>query len=314
MTAELSAKTFLLLGDGRDTLSQRVAEALSHHGHQVIVTRDPLAAPFVLSWHVHSDRHADVWAWARADGHAPALDGVLVRSSGGPTESEGWDPTDLAYVRAEAHAALLAWLWGLRCPVINQYSADLWVRPQRSYPEWQRLFTECALPAADILVTNEIDRARAFAARSGQHVTYMPLTSWSRYAITTSEHWMELAKLLDHVPVCLVAGPPQPSTYGTVVGRRIVWDHQVHADVRALEPGLLRLADRLGVDLIQVEIALTQAGVRCILGDVYARLERHDDTGQQAVVDAIVELLEHDRRAARPPLPPEALFLAGCSR
>jgi len=310
-----SAKTFLLLGDGRDTLCQRVAETCARRGHHVILTRDPLAAPFVFSWHVHSDRDADVWTWATAEADTPALDGVLVRSSGGPIEPEGWDLTDFAYVQAEAHAALLSWLWSLRCPVVNQYGADLWLRPQRSYPEWQRLFAECALPAPDVLVTNEIDQARAFAARTGQGVTYMPLTSSSRYAITTSEHWRELAKLLDHMPVCLIAIPPRSSTYVTVVGRRTVWDHDVHADVRALEPGLLRLADRLGIDLIQVEIALTREGVRCILGDVNPRVERHDDRAQQAVIDAIVELLESGRRAARPPLPPEALSLAAeCSR
>jgi hypothetical protein len=97
-----------------------------------------------------------------------------------------------------------------------------------------------------------------------------------------------------------------------------VWDHDVHADVRALEPGLLRLADRLGIDLIQVEIALTRGGVRCILGDFNPRLERQDDTAQRAVTNAIVELLENGPRAARPPLPPEAFRLAGspaeCSR
>ena len=47
------------------------------------------------------------------------------------------------------------------------------------------------MPAPDILMTNEIDHALAFAARTGQGVTYVPLTSSSRYAITASEHWME---------------------------------------------------------------------------------------------------------------------------
>ena len=74
--------------------------------------------------------------------------------------------------------------------------------------------------------------------------------------------------------------------------------------------GPVELAGRLGIDLIQIEIALTREGVRCILGDVNPRLERHDEMAQQAVIDGIVELLENGRRGARPPLPPEALALA----
>src|SRR5437764_172377 len=61
-----------------------------------------------------------------------ALRGVLVRGRSEPISSDGWEPGDLAYIREEIQAALLAWLQSLPCPVINRFTADLWFRPQRS--------------------------------------------------------------------------------------------------------------------------------------------------------------------------------------
>jgi len=305
-------KTFLLMSHSQDAVSQRVAQGLGLRGHRIILTSNAVAAPFLLSWRLQSDPGDDTWVWREASSAAaPTIAGVLVRSAGGPSDPENWDPHDLFYAQVEAQAALLAWIWSLPCLVVNRCSADLWFRPQRSYPEWQALFAECGLPRVSLLVTDEIDAARDFGVQSRGHVAYVPLTSSNRYPITSPTDWLELAKLLDHVPVCLMAIPRQASMYATIVGRQVVWDQDVPADARALDGGLLTLAERLGVDLMQVDIVATHEGFRCINVDIYPVLHRHDSATQETVVDALIDLLEGGRPAVGPLRPPEVRAFVG---
>ena len=41
------------------------------------------------------------------------------------------------YVYAEKEAALLGWVWGLSCPVINRYPPELWFEPIESLDFWR---------------------------------------------------------------------------------------------------------------------------------------------------------------------------------
>jgi hypothetical protein len=233
---------------------------------------------------------------------------VLVRGHGGPVDATGWDPRDLEYARTETQAALIAWLWSLSCPVVNRPSADLWFRPNLSYAEWHAAFQRCGLPVSPLCYTNRIDAAREFAQRWHGRAIYLPFTSPSRYPISSARDWDELARLAARFPVCVTA-PAERSVHATVVGESVVWGGCDGAlDVGVLEPGLLRLADSLDLDFVQIEIALTADGLRCICATPHPLLERHPD-GEQVLADELVRLLERGSRRMRPG-PPELRRLA----
>jgi hypothetical protein len=43
---------------------------------------------------------------------------------------------DAKYLYAEKEAALLGWIWSLRCPVVNRYTPELWFGPGDSLAYW----------------------------------------------------------------------------------------------------------------------------------------------------------------------------------
>jgi hypothetical protein len=307
--AAARAGTLLLVGYVEDLCCRLVAQAVGPLGYDIVVTADPLAAPFSLHWRFGTEAVDDVPAWGDADGASRDVAGVLVRASGGPATVEGWAPKDLAYTRTESQAALIAWLWSLPCPVINRPRTDIWFRPHRPYPEWHELFRRCGLPTLAICVTNSIETAHDFSARSGGATTYSPLTSSSRYPITEPRHWQDLAKVVAHVPVCLMESGLGRSTHATVVGGYVVWNEGAPGEAIALEPALLHLGDELGLDLVQVEIAVGSAGPRCITADPYPVFERHDARAQAALTARLVDLLCAGRRAAGRIRPPEVRHL-----
>jgi hypothetical protein len=302
-------KRFLLIGDTQDATCEMVATALERLGHIVILTATPLAAPFSLRWRITNGRKGDVNAWGGVDIDSQDIAGVLLRPSGGIVNPDGWNPKDLAYMQTETQAALIAWACDLKCPVINRPSADLWFRPQRTYVEWHWQFIQCKLPVVERLcVTNDIDEARAYALHWEGRATYAPLTSPSRYSITEPRHWDELAKVIAHVPVCLLPPTIGRSTYVTVVGDEVVWDQNVAFDGSVLEPGLVLLARVLRLDFIQVELATGPSGVNCITADPYPLVERHDSAAQSAIVANLVDRLQGDQPSLQT-LPPEVINL-----
>jgi hypothetical protein len=286
---------YVLIGYPGDRCCELAGRALRQRGYEVHFAVDPFADPLVFRWILETTRSESALSLpGGAELKASALRGVLVRGPGGPASADGWTTKDLAYVQAEAHAALIAWLWSLDCPVVNRPTADLWFRPQRPYPEWRQLFEECELPALSVQITNDLNTARRFAEPWGGTAVYAPLTSTSRYPITTPGQWSELARVLDHVPVCLLEPWEEPSTRVTAVGGRTVWNQRSAispADRAALGPALTRLATRLGLDAVQVEVAPGPRGPRCLAAEICPILELHDDQAQMAIVETLVELL-----------------------
>ena len=299
---------FLLIGHATDSVCRLVGEALDALGCEVIRTAAPLAAPFALGWRIDTDPCCDARTWRDADRLPRQIAGVLVRSSGECIDPDRWDPLDLAYVRTETQAALIAWLWSLPCPVVNRPGADLWFRPSHSYSEWHERLARCGLPVAPVCYTNEIGVARDFAAQWAGRATYVPFTSPSRYPLATAHDWDELARLVSYVPVCLIA-PASHSTHATVVGDRVVFDREDAGAIGALEPGLVRLARELELDFVQVEIAIGSSGPHCVKADPYPVVERHDAAARSTIVARLVELLLDDARIHRTG-PPEARRLA----
>lgn len=284
----------LLLGDPGDLCCRAVRDALESRGFSTHSTANPLVEPSRFSWRLDTDRSGSSLAW---DGQPPVPDdeiaGVLVFSAGW-IDGSGWQLGDLSYVQSEAHAALLAWLWSLACPVVNRCPPAVWYRPQTPLLSWHGLLRREGLPTLETLVTSVEREARAFArslaADGVEGVVYAPLTTDARYLVTSEEDWRGLTALQRITPVCLSAPHGDVET-ACVVGEHVVCDAGASAEIIRLEPALRRFARATGLAVVELALAPTSSGVCVVAVETRPHLERFGAAAQAKIVDGIVELL-----------------------
>jgi hypothetical protein len=302
----------LLLGHPHDPCCASVRSALGALGCESRIVANPFAHPARLSWRLDTDRSESRLAWdedaALGD---DAIEGVLVRDVGW-VDPAGWQPADLAYAQAETQAALLGWLWSLRCPVVNRYPAATWYRPQLSILAWRSTLVRCGLPAPEAIVTNDDDEARAFGRRvataEASGVVYRPLTSDTSYLIADDRDWRGLAAMQRRAPVHLTGPHARPHS-ACVVGESVVWDDapppRIAALREALEPALLRFAAAARLTFVEIVLA-DVAGAPCVVAvEHHPRFERFGEAARDAIVAALAHLLTAGR-AARGALAPSA--------
>ncbi len=285
---------YLLFGDPRDPCCRGVSRALDARGFRSRILSNPLLGPFRFSWRLDSRRSV---SRLLPDGELPLPDGgisgVLVRHAGW-IDPAGWSPEDLPYVQAEMHAALLAWLWSLSCPVVNRYPASVWYCPQAPLLTWYGMLRRSGLPTPETLLTNVEPEALAFrrrlAARGVPGAVYGPLTSPVRYLLTDDADWSRLAGMQRCAPVSLAA-PHSTVHSGCVVGDTVVWDGSTPAEMRALEPGLRRFAAAAGLAFVEVVLAATAEGPSVVAVEPYPRFERFGDAARDGIVEGLVRLL-----------------------
>jgi len=284
----------LLLGDPGDACCQRVRSALEVLGCSSQVIANPLAHPSRLSWWLETERSRSTLT---SNGQKPLrdeeIDGVLVLGAGW-IDPSGWRPDDLTYMQSETHAALLAWLWSLQCPVVNRYPPAIWYRPQAPLLSWHGLLQRSGLQTLRTLVTNVADEARAFgrllAADGPDGVVYGALTSEARYLVTSEDDWRRLAALQRVTPVCLSA-PHGEAQRICVVGDRVVWDGDPAPKTIGLEPALREFATTAGLACVELALAPTAQGVCVVAVETQPRLEHFGDCARKDIVGGLAELL-----------------------
>ena len=300
---------YLLLGDPRDSLCEAVHASLVVGGYEARIVANPLAEPLRFAWRLGTLTSTSLLTWE--DGTRvldTEITGVLVRSPGGIV-ADGWDPDDLAYIQTETHAALLAWIWSLDCPVINRYPAALWHRPDMPLLFWQPKLAQSGLRALHSLVSNVEREARAFGSVPGEETVYAPLTAEARYRLASDDHWSELAAMLCFGPVHLMQVSMAPHS-ACVVGPQVVWEGTPPADSDRLEPALTRFAALAGLIFVEITIASTADGIRIAAVDPYPRIEHFGCFARNEIVAGLVRQLTgefgsrqirtHDPTARRP--------------
>ena len=292
----------LLIGDPQDSCCVNVRDALEASGHPTRIISNPLVYPSRLEWRLNNEQSASRLVWEE---EPPVLDdhiaGVLVRNIGW-VDPIGWQKDDFTYMQAETYAALLAWLWSLRCPVVNRYSSSIWYNPQTSLLSWQRLLRRCGLPTLETLLTNVEQEARAFGRSLAQEgvagVVYAPLTSPVRYLITGDKEWSGLAAMQSYAPVCL-AYPHGQAQSVCVVGEHVVWEGEPSPETAMLEQPLRRFAALAGLAFVELALALTPKGVCVIAVEPHPHFERFGDAARQQIVEELVYLLTAEERSSQ---------------
>lgn len=288
----------LVLGHPDDSCCAGVLAKFRARGLPARLLPDLLAPPARLVWHLDD---AGLDSRLALDGLTPeTISSVLVRDAG-RLDPAGWDFADHAYMQAETQAALLAWLAGLPCPVINRASAALWYRPRMPMLAWRPLLRRAGLPTPETLLTNDPAKARDFGRRleadGAGGAVFTPLTEDGAWLVTGSD-WSGLAALQELAPVCLTE-PHGPAQSACVVGDRIVWDGAPPPEAGVLAPSLLGLAEAAGLTLIEVAVAPVRRGRAVVLVEPLVRLDRFHAPARERILDALVGLLTGEAAGVR---------------
>ena len=212
----------------------------------------------------------------------------------GVLDGQGWDPADLAYMQAEYHAVILAWLAGLACTVINPPDPARWYGVGAPILAWRSLLHGAGLRLPEVLVTSDSDAARAFRSRlDGDGVggaVYIPLTGAAGYLLGDDEAWGRLQALQERTPVCLTE-PHGPVTLACVVGDEVVWDGPLHPEAADVEPALLRFAATARLTFVEIVLANVRDGLAVVMVEPHPRLEHFSRVARDRILDALVSLL-----------------------
>jgi hypothetical protein len=282
--------TYLLLGNLQDLFCQTIRASLEVMGYEARIVANPLAHPLRFTWRLDTLSSASQLIWE--DGTRlldTEIAGVLV-SVPRWIARDGWNPDDLAYVQRETHAALLAWLWSLNCPVVNRYPPALWHRPDAPLLFWQPWFAQCGLRALDSLVSNVEQDVRAFGAVFGDKAVYAPLTAEFRYRLDSYDQWDKLAPMQRLGPIHLTQAPAALHV-ACVVGPRVVWEGTPPPDVSRLEPALTRFSAMVGLAFVEITTTLVGDGPRVAAVNPYPRIEHFGLSARREIVAGLVQLL-----------------------
>ena len=290
---------YLLVGDSRDTWCERVAAVLEGSGHRVLITGDPLGQVSRFSVHLSTDDTAQHFALSAGDSAADdsathwtvAIEGVFVRSYGGPDVQGGRSQEDAAYLYAEGLAATLAWLAVLPCRIVGSLNEDVWFRASRSVLEWLTLLSSAGLrtPGAHLLTRpSDLRRVRR---EWQQHALYVPLTGEQVYPLATEAAWNEAERLAATVPVCLLEPVEGPLGSVVVVGEQVIWEGAIPNNKERIEAGLKRLATVLATEVLQVDVRLRDGEAVCMLGRLTPQIDQFGAESLAHLADAVVKRL-----------------------
>ena len=288
---------YLVLGHPADPCCQAVHAGLSAHDADARIIESPLAPPASLNWRLDAKGLTSSLYPQLPD---TAIDGVFVRDAGWLDPAE-WEADDFAYMQAELRAVTLAWLNGLKCPVINRPDASQWYRSGLPLVAWRRQLRSVGLRLPEVVITSEPAEAAAFRRRleavDGGAV-YTPLTNSPSYLLSDDDAWTRLASIQAHTPVCL-SEAHGPVALACVVGDDLVWNDAPPRDAPALEAALRRFAANASLTFVEVAIAPVRGESAVVMVEPRPRLDRYNERARTRIVAALVAALMCDAPTAR---------------
>lgn len=290
---------FLLLGHSNDSCCQGVRAGLASHDLDARIIASPLAPPARLTWQLDANGLT-----SSLYPHIPdsSIDGVLVRDTGW-LDPAGWEEDDVAYMQAELRAVLLAWLNGLKCPVINRPDASQWYRSGVPLVAWRRQLRSAGLKLPQVVITSEPEEAAAFRRRletkGASGAVFTPLTNGSSYLLADDDAWRRLAFVQAHVPVCLTQAHG-PAALACVVGDDVIWNDVSPPGAPAIETALRRFATAAALTFVEIAIAPVNGEPVVVLVEPRPRLERYGERARARIVAALVAALTRDKAEVVP--------------
>jgi hypothetical protein len=242
----------LLVGDERDPVCELARESLARVDQPW--RHVPSLADVRLSIRLGEPVHGQQEPSLRVrfdDGLSLSGDdvcGVLLRTASG-MQPAGWHPDDFAYASAEARSALIAWAWSMPCPVVNRPRPELWHREQGGALAWQRELRRSGLA----IMPHRVRCGAGADVRRGlpERALLATGTSGSVFDVGDADAWERVASLAAIVPVTLTPRHGD-AAIACIVDGVAVWAGDPAPLFRACAPGLARLADVTGLQLLEV--------------------------------------------------------------
>lgn len=287
---------FLLLGGQNDEYLIALLETVRGSGSKAEIVTGAFAQSARLTWAFDSSRSETrlILAGGRRL-NDDDIEGVVVRRSGG-VERAGWNIEDYSFIEAEHQAALIGWLWSLRCPVINRLPAAVWFHGRLPLAFWNPALRLSGLSPIDCLLSNVEQDLREFG-RQNRGAVYTPLTGDGHYRLEDNVSWEQLAKLHRQFPV-YVAAPYAGLRFACVVGQEVIWATGTQPVTRDVEPALIEFAAVAGLSIVEIGISQTTYGPRVTAIDPEPRLARYCVDSRVRIIDGLAGLLSGRRVSA----------------
>jgi hypothetical protein len=278
---------FLLLGSHDDPCLHAVRSVLAARSYDSVIIRHPFTAPACTAWHFDVTRSDTTITIA---GESIFAEGVLVRDChvSPPETPESWTQEDLLYNQAEAEAALLGWLWGLPCPVIDRMPAWLWYGTQRLVISRGPLLRRCGLPPLDSVITDCADEISQFLSRHGGAAGEQLAGTGNRYLAQEADT-QRLTDTARMMPLRLTE-LHEGAWRGCIAGPQLVWDDGTPTEARLLDSRLRAFASAAGLSFVEF-IVTSGETPRIVDVDARPRFGLFGEAAKRAIVEGLVEAL-----------------------
>ena len=284
---------FLLLGASDDPCLVAVTGALAARSREALIIRHPFMDQACAAWRFDNERSDTSLT---IGGKQIVVDGVFAaRRATQPTApAEQWSQADLLYNQAEAEAALLGWLWGLSCPVIDRLPAWLWYRTRRPMLAWAPLLRQAGLPPLDSIISGDARALAQFMQRQGGGAMES-LAAGTRQLVDESEA-AQISATAPMAPVRLTE-LHQGAWRACLVGPHLIWDDGTPRQARNLSPKLRSFAASTGLSFLEFIVTSGDAP-RMVDIDVRPRFELFGPDAQGAIADGLADALTQANAAS----------------
>ena len=288
---------YIIIGDLYDPFCSQVNEFLKAQNRLALLISNPLLDPCSFEWRLDNEESKSRLVWNGETFFDHEIEAVFVRTFGW-IDPAGWQKDDLAYMQSETHAALLAWLWSLHCPVVNRFPADIWYRPKPPLLFWQPLLRRSGLSIAETLITNVPEEANNFRQQLSSFgvggAVYNSLTTELSYLVTEPEEWNGIKRMQKHTPVCFSA-PHREPYFVCIVGDQVIWNDRSSPNMKTFEPLLRAFAKIAGLTFVELALASGINGFDVIAVDPYPKWDHFGNVARQQIVENIITLLQQKK-------------------
>jgi hypothetical protein len=277
---------FILLGASDDPCLAAVARALAERSCEALILTSPFMAPACTAWRFDSTESETTLT---VGGRPIAIDAVLAsrRTVQPLPQAEQWSTADLLYNQAETEAALLGWLSGLRCPVIDRLPAWLSYRTRRPVIAWASLLRRSGLPPLDSIVSGDAGALARFLKQQGG-AAMESIAGGPRQLVADNE----AATIFETAPMAPVRLTKlhHGAWRACLAGTRLVWDDGTPRAANELSPRLRAFAAAAGLSFAEF---IVTAGDPPRMVDIETRpgFELFGPEAQRAIADGLVEAL-----------------------
>ena len=195
------------------------------------------------------------------------------------------------YSQAERNAAMFAWFWNLRCPVVNRYPAAFWFSPRVTLSGWLQLVIKSDLRITDAILSNVERDLRSFAEKLSVNPGYLPLCSPDAFRVSTEEHWHGLNKMRAICPISVIP-LGQPVFIACVVGDRVFWNRPLSHPIAGYDDRLVDLTKLSGLDFLEVRLCRHGDDFAIHAIEPFPTLDGFSQDSCYLIADALIALMQ----------------------